>query len=68
MELRAGEVTRSVDLNPPALEWFQNEQSIRTGGAFSLHLPLESGSPIPVSVSVSNAAGASTSRALTRCE
>jgi hypothetical protein len=65
--VEAGEKT--VDVSGIADEYFAADESVRTGGAFTLSVPIElqEPSPIGVSIVISNSQGASASRNLQRC-
>ncbi len=66
-----GVTRRTADISSIANDYYLNEQSIRTGGAFTLFIPVALPNPLTVdtlSVGVTNRAGSSTIRAARRCQ
>jgi hypothetical protein len=70
VEVAAGATTYSQSIAAAASDYYLNEESIRTGGAFTLALTVAASgetNPTSISVTLSNAVGKSTSRTAGRC-
>ena len=70
VEITAGATTHSQSIATASSDYYLNEESIRTGGAFTIALGVDTAgetSPASISVTLSNAAGKSASRTASRC-